>query len=301
MAETPQQAAPPPAADVPPPAGKPAVPPEAPPPKPAEGEAAEPQDERQGQIARKFAQLSREKKQLERQRQEMEAERQRFQSDMARWQETYQSAKKDPDRWLKEGDWTYEKLTDYYKNGGNKPDPLAEVQTLRQELSQLKEQYTAREQAAAKREYMGTIREALSDDPDGRFELVNLYGHHDEVYTYLDELCRRTGRMPDQDDIREAAEAIEEALIEQEEQRYKKAQASQKLARRLGWGAQPNAPADAPEASPEVSKPGRGKSKSKQSLNTTLAPTPAPDDTADLPADSLWEQTVRKRLQRRRG
>lgn len=273
---------------------------------PVEGDQAAPEQpkeaERRGQIAREFAKLSREKKQLERQRQEMEQERQRFQTEVARLHEARESSRQNPERWLREGNLTYEQVTDFYKQGGNKPDPLAEVQTLRQELSQLKEQYTAREHAAAKREYLGTIRSALGEDPDGRFELVNLYGHHDQVYDYLDEQCRRTGRLPDDEDIRDAAETIEQALIEQEEQRYKKAQASKKLARRLGWGALPNPPADAPEASQEVSKPGRGKSKSKQSLNTTLAPTPAPDDdTADLPADRLWEQTLRKRLQRRQG
>ena len=153
-------------------------------------------------------------------------------------------------------------------------------------------------QAAAKNEYMGTIRDALSHDPDGAFELVNLDGVHDEVYEYLDEQCRRTGRMPDKDDIRDAAERIQAAFIEQEESRYKKAQASKKLARRLGWKAHLNSPADAPEAPTE--HPNRG-AQERKTLNAALAPTPAPDDDQSLPADRIWEQTVRKRQQRRQG
>ena len=244
MPETPQQPAPP--AETPATAPKDAPPPTPPGKEPAgEAEAREPEGGER--LTQRFAQLSREKKALARERQEMQAERQRMQAEMSRWQDTYQNARKDPDRWLREGGLTYDQVTDYYKNGGAKnPDPLAEVQTLRQELSQLREQYTAREAAAAQREYMGTIRDALSHDPDGSFELVNLYGVHDEVYEYLDEQCRRTGRMPDKDDIRDAAAAIEEALIEQEESRYKKAQASKKLARRLGREAHRNSPADAP-------------------------------------------------------
>lgn len=298
MAETPQPPAPPaepaaPPKDTPPPAA---------PDKESAGEA-EPREPDGGErLTQRFAQLSREKKALARERQEMQAERQRMQHEFAQWQEAKQNAHKDPHRWLQAGGLDYDRVTDFYKNGGAKAaDPLAEVHTLRQELSQLREQYTAREAAAAKREYLGTIRDALADDKDGRFELVNLYGYHDDVYEYLDEQCRRTGRMPDAEDIRDAAEAVENTLIEEEEARYKKAQASKKLARRLGWGAQPNAPADAPEAPTEVPKPGRGTSKRK-TLNAALAPTPAPDaDTASLPADRIWEQTIRKRLQRRQG
>jgi len=297
MAETPQQP-PPPAEPAPPPKD---APPPAPPGKEPAGEAEPRESEGGERLTQRFAQLSREKKALARERQEIQAERQRMQAEMSRWQDTYQNARKDPDRWLREGGLTYDQVTDYYKNGGAKnPDPLAEVQTLRQELSQLREQYTAREAAAAQREYMGTIRDALSEDPDGSFELVNLYGAHDEVYKYLDEQFRRTGRMPDQEDIRDAAAAIEETLIEEEESRYKKAQASKKLARRLGWEAHLNSPADAPEAPTEAPKPGRGTSKRK-TLNAALAPTPAPDDDPVLPADRIWEQTVRKRQQRRQG
>jgi hypothetical protein len=183
-------------------------------------------------ISPRFAMLAKEEKRLQEERKRlMEQKKDPEFQEFLEYKKLKSSAKQDPLALMEKFGLTYDELTDYVISGKHTKDPS--VRALEEKLEKMEREAKEREENAKKQlqeaqlqQFNEQIKAKCLEKADD-FELVNIWGAHNLVYSVIQEHYNKTEEVLP---IDEAAKKVE-AYLEKESEKY---QGSKKLRKLFG-------------------------------------------------------------------
>jgi hypothetical protein len=257
---------------------------------PAEPTKVEPQKDEY--ISPKFAMLAKEEKRLQEERKRLAEERKNpdFQ-EFLEFKKLKGSAKQDPLAILEKFGLSYDELTDYVISGKHTKDPS--IRTLEEKIEKMEREAREKEELqkkALEESQLNNFKEQIKAkclEANDDFELVNIWGAHNLVYSVIQEHYDKTEEVLP---ITEAAKKVE-AYLEKESEKY---QGSKKL-RKL-FGTPDLKPAQEKEADTfheAESEPVRASSMSTTLSNNVSSGSTSTDETDDVSPQALLEKAKR--------
>lgn len=262
---------------------------------------------RNAEIARKFAALSRETKAYKQRAAEIdqrEAQLAQREQQVQQILAAQRRAAEDPEGWLKQGNLTYDKVTESLLKNKQSPqdrqyeERLKRMAELEQQTLAQQQQMQTVQQQFVKMQFLDRIRQTVQSDME-QYELIHHFDALEDVFDYMDQYATKHGEILD---VAKACQVIEGLLEDEEEKRTRRALASKKLASRVGWHPQKESqPGDALEAlsqAPPQKTPARGR---YQKPTPARKPTPPAEPKAVTPLDldKAWEKLKSRATKRR--
>lgn len=251
-----------------------------------------PQEPKDEYISPRFAMLAKEEKRLQEERKRLAEERKNpdFQ-DYLEFKKLKAQAKADPLTALEKLGLSYDEITEYVISGKHTKDPS--VRALEEKLEKLEKEAREKEENAKKaleeaqlNNFKESIKAKCLEKADD-YELVNIWGAHNLVYSVIQEHYDKTEEVLP---IEEAAKKVE-AYLEKESEKY---QGSKKL-RKLFGAPDPTAAVkkEADTFHEAESEPTRPASMSTTLSNSASSGSTSTDESDDYDPQVLLEKAKR--------
>lgn len=250
-----------------------------------------PETPKEEYISPRFAMLAKEERRLQEERKRLSEQRKdpEFQ-EFLEFKKLRANAKQDPLAVMEKFGLSYDELTDYVISGKHTKDPS--VRALEEKLEKMERDAKEREEKAHKdlqeaqlNQYQEQIKAKCLEKPDD-FELVNIWGAHNLVYSVIQEHYNKTEEVLP---IDEAAKKVE-AYLEKESEKY---QGSKKLRKLFGVPDLSQAKtkeADTTEADQDFSRPSYTSTTLSNNVSSGSTST---DESDDVSPQALLEKAKR--------